>query len=252
MKMKIKVPKVLLTFMKSIFSDTAKEIAKGMLIGVGIALFGLIKGPINNFFDTNNAINKISIGESKEYINTLIGIPQYEIEDSGLINALYDYNNVIFRVVFDKNMCVAYFITVRDKYNLLDFKNFNAKLGKGTYTDNFDMDPYNLEASITNGTDAFVYYWEKFYNGSSTLYNDWVLGYLPYGFDDENSNDLLLKTWEYERSENETVKEEQVHEYRIKAKPNTIGCILTKYKDTINPVIENDEWITWVSNVESN
>lgn len=250
--MKTKIPKVLLAFMKSIFSDTAKEVAKGMLIGVGIALFGLFKSPINDFLDTNNAINNISIGESKEYINTLIGIPQYEMEDSGLINALYDYNNVIFRVVFDKNMCVAYFVTVRGKNSLLKFKNFNAKLGKDTYTDIFDIDPYNLEASITNGTDAYVYYWENFYNGSSTLYNDWVLGYLPYGFDNKNSNNLLLKTWEYEGAENETVKEKQVHELRNKAKPNTIGCILSKYKDTIGPVIENDEWITWVSNVESN
>lgn len=249
MKTKIKIPKVLLTFMKSIFSDTAKEVAKGMLIGVGIALFGFIKSPINDIIDTNNAINNISIGESKEYINTLIGIPQYEMEDSGLINALYDYNNVIFRVVFDKNMCVAYFITVRDKNNFLDFKNFNAKLGKDTYTVIFDANPYNLEAGISNGTDAYVYYWENFYSGASTLYNDWVLGYSTYGFNDENSDKLLAKTWDLELSENEAVKEEQVHEYRIKAKPNTIGCILTKYKDTIKPVIENDEWITWVSNI---
>lgn len=253
-KLNISSVKKCIKYLKDSFTDSVKEILKGIFIGVGFAIFGLISQPINNILDTNKAIKNVGVGESKDYIDSLIGIPQYETEENGLQNYLYFYNNIIMRAVFDDKTCVAYFITAKDKYNLMNFKNFNnTKLGKDTFTSIKNIgSPLQYEACFGNGTDAYVFYWENHYDGSRTLYDYWILAVYPYGFYDDYSGELILKAQyaEFKSSEGKEEFEEEVNELRGKAKPNTIGCILPGYVDRVNVIIEKDEWINWVYNVK--
>lgn len=245
------LPKI---FNEKLFIDCIQTIIKTTVISI-ITAICLFCG--NNLFkvykdikNTNSIINKICLGESKEYIEQMLGIPRFEFHDGGISNSFYSLDRVVLRFVFDGGSLVGYFITVKTIDSGIEMrnpiiKNEKIKFGENTFVQCEYSDPMStvIDGCVGAGGGAAIntYYWEYGYMYGVGLYRDYVTGIFPYGFTETNSYDLMSVAY------NETIESDTISEYRKILHPNTFGIMDSHYEDIIKPYMDNDkDNILWI------
>ena len=83
----------------------------------------------------------------------------------------------------------------------------------------------------------YNYYGEIQETGRYGMWNYYLFGTLPYGFDDDSAINLLMLT-AFDDSPNQN----QVEILRKTAKPNTFAIIASDYYDHISLLPISDEW----------
>ena len=202
---------------------------------------------------TNNIIRSICLGESKNYIISLMSAPRFEFLDNGLCNSFFPLEHIIVRCVFDKNdVLIGYFITAKEEntsieiYDPID-EDKRLVFGQDTY-DTFSYADSIKEGSIANGglAQANTYYWEYTYLCGTGKYQNYVVADFPYGFGEAGAISIMGA------GENPSKYADLLESYRKTFHPNTYGIVDPKYMDMIKPYIQDrDLEVLWVSCVDN-
>lgn len=233
---------------------------------------------INNFFGDNQVqnakaneiIKSLYLGMTKEYIKELMGVPLYELTDSGLSNLFYliEDDTVIIRCIFSEDDgMVGYLVTVRKIVDAPDkaIEFFNPMQGNAPLRFGYST----IEHTETEGEDAEItanlgnggeynYYWQCYHLLYTKGFDGFIVAILPYGFY-ENEADMLMKLVGADdkmlsalKVQEEELQKADVDEvianYKKKVHPNTYGIIDMNYKEDICPYIKNA--LYWESCVE--
>lgn len=159
-------------------------------------------------------------------------------DNNTLTNKFYILNKAILRTVVDKGNVVAFFITSTSSQIDIpvdSFENDTREIGNTTY-DSIDFANPQIESNASaNG--RYNYYGEIQETGRYGMWNYYLFGTLPYGFDDDSAINLLMLT-AFDDSPNQN----QVEILRKTAKPNTFAIIASDYYDHISLLPISDEW----------
>lgn len=168
----------------------------------------------------------------------LFGTPYITFDNNTLTNKFYILNKAILRTVVDKGNVVAFFITSTSSQIDIpvdSFENDTREIGNTTY-DSIDFANPQIESNASaNG--RYNYYGEIQETGRYGMWNYYLFGTLPYGFDDDSAINLLMLT-AFDDSPNQN----QVEILRKTAKPNTFAIIASDYYDHISLLPISDEW----------
>lgn len=251
------MPEIIRSILKKIFTkkliiDCIQTIIKTTIITIITSIFLLLA---NNIFknykeikNTNEIIDNLCLGESKEYIEHILGIPRFEFSDVELTNSFYSLEHVVLRFVFDKNeLLVGYFVTAKFEDSKIKI---SAPLSNGEiiiFGENTFAPELYPEAVIDGcvgmlGNAAInTYYWEYNYMYGVGLYKTYVAAIFPYGFTEPDSYSLM------NAASMKSVESSEIFNYRNTLHPNTIGMIDSNYVDIIKPYMQNSEnTILWI------
>ena len=173
--------------------------------------------------ENNQKLKHIYISISDEYITDLFGTPYITFDNNTLTNKFYILNKAILRTVVDKGNVVAFFITSTSSQIDIpvdSFENDTREIGNTTY-DSIDFANPQIESNAS----------------ANGMWNYYLFGTLPYGFDDDSAINLLMLT-AFDDSPNQN----QVEILRKTAKPNTFAIIASDYYDHISLLPISDEW----------
>lgn len=196
---------------------------------------------------------------NKYYVDELIGIPKYELEDEDLLNAFYilDADNVIIRCVFEKNnILIGYIVTLKeigkgimfpDPINndaILEYGNFTIDdVGYKGITDDL------IEGNLGNES-AYNYYWECHYLSRVGNFDGFVVAILPYGFLETDADSLMILVGfgkEHNIFGEDIDINKEIAKYRKILHPNTLGIINADYSNRIHPYIKDEDMMTYWS-----
>lgn len=241
-------------FTKKLVIDCIQTMIKTLVITLVTTLLLFV---INNIFKkhqeieyTNNTIDKLYLGENKEYVGSILGIPQFEFIDEGLSNSFYPMEQVVIRCVFDDELLVGYFVTAKNADSRIKIRNpyiYSEVIRFGNNT--FDPEEYPdavIDGYVAMGANATIntYYWEYSYLYGTGLHKSYVAAILPYGFTEKDSYNLMTA------AHSESIESQEIADYRKNLHPNTIGMMDSHYKDIIKPYMPNDEnYILWMESM---
>lgn len=243
-KIKDLIPKI---FSEKFFIDCVQTMLKTSIIAVITAIFLFIGNSIFKDYQeveySNKIIDCLCLGESKEYIESILGIPRFEFFDEMLSNSFYALDKIVIRCTFDNELLVGYFVTAK----VADSKiKMNGPLTNGDMikfgTTTFEPDEYPdaaIDGCVGMGGSAAIstYYWEYNYMYGVGLYRSYVTAIFPYGFTEKDSYSLMAI------ANVESIKSEEVNNYRATLHPNTFGIMDSHYQEIIKPYMyttEND------------
>lgn len=255
-----KVKKLLRKKTYELIEDIIKDLSKSIIFAILTAVFlfftSITYEKSNEIKNTNKLIDSLNLGESKEYINSILGIPRFEFIDNNLLNSYYSLEHIIVRCVYNEyDSMVGYFVTDKRGNAKIKFKDpLNEDnvyiFGKDTF--NSSIPKYDkLLANMGNGGGALarMYYWEYTYMSGVGDFKGFIVAIMPYGFIENESINFTLYSSLLEYGE-EFIDYEK---YRKQLHPNTYGIIESSYKEQIYPYIENSEdsflWIECVNNL---
>lgn len=188
--------------------------------------------------EDNQKLKHIYISISDEYNTDLFGTPYITFDNNTLTNKFYILNKAILRTVVDKGNVVAFFITSTSSQIDIpvdSFENDTREIGNTTY-DSIDFANPQIESNASaNG--RYNYYGEIQETGRYGMWNYYLFGTLPYGFDDDSAINLLMLT-----AFDDSPDQNQVEILRKTAKPNTFAIIASDYYDHISLLPISDEW----------
>lgn len=165
-------------------------------------------------------------------------LPYITFDNNTLTNKFYILNKAILRTVVDKGNVVAFFITSTSSQIDIpvdSFENDTREIGNTTY-DSIDFANPQIESNASaNG--RYNYYGEIQETGRYGMWNYYLFGTLPYGFDDDSAINLLMLT-----AFDDSPDQNQVEILRKTAKPNTFAIIASDYYDHISLLPISDEW----------
>lgn len=245
------LPKI---FNEKLFIDCCQTIIKTMVISIITAICLLFVNSIFKSYKeikyTNDIINKICLGESKDYIEQMLGIPRFEFYNENITNSFYSLERVVIRFVFDGEYLVGYFITVKNVNSGIEINDpvvddKQIKFGECTFEQCGYSDSFGtvIDGCVCMGGVAAIntYYWEYGYMYGYGLYRDYVTGIFPYGFIETDSYDLMCIAYD------KTIESEIITKYREELHPNTFGIMDSHYENIIKPYMYNDkDYILWV------
>lgn len=188
--------------------------------------------------EDNKKLERIYISVSDEYVNSLFGTPYISLaENDDLTNNFYMLNKAVLRTVSENNSVVAFFITSTDKNRKLPVDSYETekrRIGKITYSDISFANPIANFNHTASG--RYNFYSETQGTGRYGMFNYYLYGSTPYGFDDRSSNSLIgAKAFGESR-------QQEIEELRSKAKPNTFGVIADGYQDKISIIPIGEAW----------
>lgn len=242
---------------KLIFS-VIQELLKTFIIAILTTFFvffaNIIYKKLEGIKNTNEIIKSMSLGESKKYINSLLGIPRFEFIDNDLCNSFYPLDYIIVRCVFDEDgLLVGFFVTAKQPNYKIEFIDpINAKqvykFGKDTIADSSLSDAIiKANVGVGSGGISKSFYWEYNYLFGVGNHKGFIVAILPYGFIESESYNLMFEIGV------EPIDTERINHYRKIFCPNTYGIIDSNYENLINPYIENSEkdvlWAECVNNL---
>ena len=247
-KIKALIPKI---FSEKFFIDCIQTMLKTSIIAVTTATFLFIGNSIFKDYQeveySNKIINCLCLGESKEYIESILGIPRFEFFDEILSNSFYSLDKIVIRCTFDNELLVGYFVTAKAADSKIKM---NGPLTNGDMikfgTTTFEPDIYPdaaIDGCVGMGGGAAIstYYWECNYMYGVGLYRSYVAAIFPYGFTEKDSYSLMTI------ANAESIESEEVNNYRATLHPNTFGIMDSHYQEIIKPYMyttENDTlWI---------
>ena len=229
---------------KSFFGKIAlkliSEITLACLIAAAVYLATNAYHTATAVSDDIKKINQVYISMSEEYADLLFGAPYISfVDENDLENNFYILNKSILRTVVDKNNIVAFFITSTDikvKIPVNSISDEAKEIGKVVYSD-IDFPNPQIEGNI-NSNGRYVYYNEIQGTGRYAMYNNYIFGFLPYGFTD-NSTPKLINLVGFEGGNTNTA---QLNEIKKKAKPNTFGVVAPDCQELVSILPICDEW----------
>lgn len=238
-------------FSRKLVVDCAQTMIKTLVIAIMTSAFLFIgNGVFRNYQEvkkSNDIIDSLCLGESKEYIESILGIPRFEFFDDMLSNSFYAMDKIVIRCVFDDELLVGYFVTAKEANSKIKMSgplSNGEKIEFGTET--FEPSKYP-DAVIDGSTGMFgsaaisTYYWEYNYMYGVGLYRTFVAAIFPYGFTERDSYNLM------NLANTESVESDEVNNYREILHPNTFGIMDSHYQEIIKPYMhtpENDTlWI---------
>lgn len=184
-------------------------------------------------------LNKVYISLSEEYTTSMFGTPYISfVDENNYKNNFYMLQKSVLRTVFDNDCIIAFFITAADSKSHLPVSAVSGEeqvLGKVTYTD-IDFPTPQTEAYF-NSDGRYAYYSETQGTGRYAMYNYYVFGYLPYGFTDDSSYNLI-RNWDTEDGPDLSAHKKN----REQARPNTFGVIADTYQDSVSIFPGSNEW----------
>lgn len=249
-------------FSEKLLIDCIHTIIKAIIFTVIPACFLFITHNLykerEEIKDTNSKIESLCLGESKDYIDDLLGKPRFELVDNQLYNAFYPLEHAVIRCVFDEEntSLVAYFVTAKKRDSGLVF-------GRLFYTDEIKKFGENVfDSAISSyvvsdgnrdleyGLSADAYYWGHVHFNDDRSYNAFVEAILPYGFMEEKSDDLMREAGK------EVPDMKTIESYRNMLSPNTFGYMDSNYENAIKPFTEDKEnfviWEECIANLSEN
>lgn len=207
--------------------------------------------------DVNRIIKKLRLGMNKNYVNELIGTPEYYFDEEELSNLFYvmEADKVIIRCIFtNEDLMVGYIVTAQNKDEQIEFpdpKYDNRVLKYGSSTFKYaDYDKPDDKPDAGMGNDvAYNYYWQCYPLLEQEGFNGFIAAILPYGFYEEGAETLMGAVWAKKESLPALNNigfdvDEEISKYKEILNPNTYGIIDMNYKDKINPCIENEKDIS--------
>ena len=228
------------SFLGKIALKLISEITLACLIAAAVYLATNAYHTATAVSDDTKKINQVYISMSEEYADSLFGTPYISfVDENNLENNFYILNRSILRTVVDQNNIVAFFITSTDikaKIPVTSISDEIKVIGKAVYSD-IDFPNPQIEGNINNNG-RYVYYSETQGTGRYAMYNNYIFGFLPYGFCD-NSTPALINLVAFE---DETYDVEQLNEIKKKAKPNTFGVVDPDYQELISILPLCEEW----------
>lgn len=229
------------------------EIVLACLVALAVYAATALYNDISAISKENNNLNNIYISVSNEYVESLFGIPVVSEEDENHFeNNYYLLDNAVLRTVSKDNSVVAYFITSKKtSRKILSYYKFNETviLGKTTYA-NIRVNNYTPKTDSSFCGDPSVnYYAELFPTGRERMYNTYVFGTVAYGFNDQNTIELLEASYFKSKSEDSdnsdlavdvNIDENDLIKLREKARPNTYGVIANGYEEMISIIPQGE------------
>lgn len=197
---------------------------------------------------TNSVIENLYLGESKKYIEELLGIPRFEFLDTELSNVFYSLDLAVIRCVFDKNdLLIGYFVTSKYANSKIEIKDPFANGEMIVFGENtFEPDVYQeavIDGYVGMGGSAAIntYYWEYNYMYGVGLYRGYVAAIFPYGFIEKDSYSLMTAAIL------QSIDSQEIYDYRNTLHPNTIGIMDSNYEGIIKPYMPNDgDYVLWI------
>ena len=201
-----------------------------------------VKSVLADYMASVRDINAIPVNEfyapDSIDLTDLFGTPYITFDNNTLTNKFYILNKAILRTVVDKGNVVAFFITSTSSQIDIpvdSFENDTREIGNTTY-DSIDFANPQIESNASaNG--RYNYYGEIQETGRYGMWNYYLFGTLPYGFDDDSAINLLMLT-----AFDDSPDQNQVEILRKTAKPNTFAIIASDYYDHISLLPISDEW----------
>lgn len=186
---------------------------------IGVLLNPIVKnGPANPKSIPNNLIKKTTHSPSllKSGIKRTDNSDRFSFQSYPPFLCYYNIISIVFE-------CKIYHL-----HN-------TREIGNTTY-DSIDFANPQIESNASaNG--RYNYYGEIQETGRYGMWNYYLFGTLPYGFDDDSAINLLMLT-AFDDSPNQN----QVEILRKTAKPNTFAIIASDYYDHISLLPISDEW----------
>lgn len=228
------------SFFGKIVLKLISEIVLACLIAAAVYFATNAYNTVTAVSDDNRKINQVYISMSEEYAGLLFGTPYISfVDENNLENNFYILNKSIVRTIVDKNNIVAFFVTstdIKTKLPVNSISNEEKVIGEVVYSDINFFNP-QVEANInTNG--RYVYYSEIQGTGRYAMYNYYIFGFLPYGFIDDSTPELINLV----AYEDQNIDPCQLYEIKKKAKPNTFGVVSNGYEDIISILPFCDDW----------
>jgi hypothetical protein len=131
-------------------------------------------------------ISEISIGDSKSYVDALLGKPKYQTyyKEYDLYDCFYIMSGAVVRTVYLTGQVEAFFITRTNNrltINLYGYEYLtgNKELSQFSYYE-IDGKPEYVLSLMQNGTGCLIYY-EQYHWGSRGNYKTFIFADLPYG-----------------------------------------------------------------------
>ncbi len=204
----------------------------------------------------NEILSNLSLGMNEIYVKDMLGTPMYQLEQHGLNNEFYKFEeNIIIRCIFkeeeEKGVLVGYMVTAKRADASVEFpdpmhKGETLKFGYSTISSS-ESDTYKGEmaANLGNG-EANSYYWQCYHLVQAEEASGFIVAILPYGFYEENSYKLMMLAGADEKMSsayagNDVDLDRVISEYKEQLHPNTYGIIDINYKEYIYPCVDEDE-----------
>ena len=240
-----------------VFREIVKDLLKSACIATMTVMFYFLVNTLLSEYrsvkDTENKFQSISLGERYEYVESILGIPRFNLLlDEDIQTCFYVTDLAIFRCIYYKDELVGYTCSLVDKDNSMKLTLSNldipVELGNNTFYEIAD-EVGEVQAKLTNGGGSFArsYYRELYYLTGVGHFSVLIMGVEPVGFLEKNGFQIIEKGDFY--LFNSEAGETDLQIQRNKTLPNSVGLIYDEYIKYLEEIQSHPLWIACVDNL---
>lgn len=212
-----------------------KEVTAGLVVAAAIAVATLWINNYQAYQKEKMQLQKLHLGLSSQYIDSILGIPMVQFYDSycGADISIYKQSNSVVWCAYAEEKTVAYVVVVKSSGRLYKVES-NIMMSEDAYLTQFTYSEFapeneNTEINLPANNDDYAYYSELYYGAGPADYNYFILGSYKSYFNEDDFVKLLNCYW----SEN---PEAEAGSIRSHVTPNAFGMIKAGYEDTFSLV----------------
>ena len=238
-----------------LFCAVIKDLLKSACIAVMTAFFlffgNILFNEYKSIKDTKDKFQALSLGEYREYVDSMFGIPRFVLHiDKSIQTCFYITDIAIFQCIYDENQLVGFMMTLKEKENHMELSISNMEIKVNLGIDSFYKirnDVEKIQVNLANGGGSFAnsYYRELYYLTGIGHYNTLVLGVEPIGFLEYNGFKIIEKAF----GNTDHLDNFDFHKQRMDALPNTVGLIEDEYISYVDKIVKHHSWIVCVDNL---